>query len=488
MIDNAFNSATALAAAIRDGRTGCREALDFYLERVGRLNPGLNAVIAQNTEAARERADAADAALAAGESWGPLHGVPMTVKDTYEAAGMTCVVGAPALADYRPKRNATAVQRLLDAGAVIFGKTNTPLYAQDIQSYNAVFGTTNNPWDPTRTPGGSSGGAAAATAAGLTAFELGSDIGGSIRTPAHWCGVYGHKPSHGIIPLRGHIPGPPGTVAEPDLAVAGPLARAAEDLALALDVLAGPGKLDAAGWQLRLPPPRHTRLADFRVACWFDDPSCRVDRATRECLGQTAAALREAGAQVTDEPPMPVSLQEAFELYEQLLNAVLGSGLPGKTYRGIRRAAPMMRWFGLDRSARLGGFMNAATQSFRHWAACHEARERQREAWSAFFDDYDVLLMPVTPGAAIPHTQRGNLFNRRIEVDGNQRRYFDQFVWIAPPTSALLPATAAPVGRGPTGLPIGMQVVGSYLGDRSTIEFARLLAERIGGFTPPPGF
>lgn len=190
-----------LAAAIRDKRIGCREALEHYLERDARLNPAINAIVVRDLDGARARADATDAALARGDATGALHGVPMTIKDTYEVAGMTTVCGEPSLREYRPRRNAIAVQRLIDAGAAVFGKTNTPRMAQDIQTYNRIFGTTANPWNTARTPGGSSGGSAAATPAGLTALELGSDIGGSIRTPAHWCGVYGHKPSHGIVPL-----------------------------------------------------------------------------------------------------------------------------------------------------------------------------------------------------------------------------------------------------------------------------------------------
>lgn len=478
--------AAELAAAIREKRVGCREALDHYLERGARLDPALNAIVAWNHEAARERADAADAALARGESWGPLHGVPMTVKDTYEVAGMTTVCGEPSLRDYRPKANAAAVQRLLDAGAVIFGKTNTPRMAQDIQSYNPVFGTTNNPWDPTRTSGGSSGGAAAATAAGLTALELGSDIGGSIRIPAHWCGIYGHKPSHGLIPLQGHIPGPPGTLAEPDLAVGGPLARSAADLELAFDVLAGPDRLRGKGWQLALPPARHERLADFRVACWLGDDFCPVDTESRRLLSGATKTLADAGAQVDERPRTPTTLQEEFTLYERLLDAVIGAGLPPKLYRKAQRGAALLRLLGRTRPGTLGGFLDASTQRHKDWAGSHERRERRRRDWEAFFADHDVLLMPVTPTAAIRHDQAGNLFSRTIDVDGVRRPYFDQFVWIAPATSALLPVTVVPLGVTAGGLPVGVQIVGPYLEDRTALAFARLLAERIGGFRAPP--
>lgn len=488
MSDTIYSNANTLAQAIRDKQATSRAALDHYLARVERLNPNLNAVIELNVEAARERADAADAALAAGENWGPLHGVPMTLKDTYEVVGMTCVVGAPALKDYRPKTNAVVAQRLIDAGAIIFGKTNTPLYAQDVQSFNAVFGTSNNPWNTAHTPGGSSGGAAAAVAAGLSAFEVGSDIGGSIRTPAHFCGVYGHKPSHGLIPMRGHIPGPPGTVSETDLAVAGPLARSAEDLALAMDVLTGAHGTAAKAWQLRLPKARHKSLKKFRVACWLDDKYCPVDTHTRTALNNVVTALRNAGVQVDESPKLPATLKQAHGLYDALLNAVIGAGLPSKVYNSLRRIAPVMGLIGGLFKTPLGPFANGATQRYRDWARSNEMRHRQREQWEEFFTSYDVLLMPVTVTSAIKHNQEGNLFNRKIDVDGKPRAYTDQFIWIGPPTAALLPVTTAPIGQTPQGLPIGMQIVGASLEDKTTIEFARLLAKVIGGYSVPPGY
>lgn len=481
-------SAGELAAAIRNRKVTSRALLDYFLARIERLNPGINAVIEMNIQAARERADAADAALAAGENWGPLHGVPMTVKDTYEVAGMTAVVGAPALKNHRPKTNAVAAQRLLDAGAIIFGKTNTPLFAQDLQSFNAVYGTTNNPWDTSRTPGGSSGGAAAALAAGLTPLELGSDIGGSIRTPAHFCGVYGHKPTHGIIPMRGHIPGPPGTLSEPDLAVAGPLTRNPADLALALAILAGAHGHAAKGWQLELPEPRHTSLQDFRVACWFDDPACPVGKDTTQALQNVAEQLRTAGVQVDEQAKMPVAAAESFALYDRLLNAVIGAGLPPKAYNGLRRIAPLLRLIPGASKSKLASFAAAATQRHRDWARSNERRQRERAAWEEFFQHYDVLLMPVNITPAFKHNHAPNLFKRKLEVDGIQRSYFEQFMWIGPPTSALLPVTTAPIGVTPHGLPIGMQIVGAYLEDKTTIEFARLLDNITGGCKTPPGY
>src|SRR6266566_3032067 len=242
MLATPFRSAKELAADIRRKKIGCLELLDLYLSRVDKYNPALNAIIATDVEGARKRARAADRALARKQVWGPLHGVPMTIKESYDVVGMPTTWGVPELKDNLPLRNALAVDRLLDAGVVLFGKTNVPIYLADYQSYNAIYGTTNNPWDLSRAPGGSSGGSAAALAAGLTGFEAGSDIGSSIRNPAHYCGVFGHKPTYGIVPPRGQAL--PGRVAQGDISVIGPMARSAEDLAIGLSAMAGADEID----------------------------------------------------------------------------------------------------------------------------------------------------------------------------------------------------------------------------------------------------
>src|SRR5207244_1010974 len=261
MLDAPFRAARQLAADIKKKKIGCLELLDLYLARVEKYDGALNAIVVRDFERARTRARAADRALAKRQPWGPLHGVPMTIKESYDVAGLPTTWGVPAYKNNVATRNAVAVDRLLAAGAVLFGKTNVPLYLADWQSFNAIYGTTNNPWDVTRAPGGSSGGSAAALAAGLTGLEAGSDIGSSIRNPAHFCGVYGHKPTWGIVPRRGQAL--PWQEAPVDIDVVGPLARSADDLVLALSVMAGPDAVDAAGWQLRLRSPRQTRLPDF---------------------------------------------------------------------------------------------------------------------------------------------------------------------------------------------------------------------------------
>lgn len=484
MSEIAFQSATELVSALRSRQIASRELLGLYLDRIDKLNPRLNAVVTLDEGRARERARQADEARARGEEWGPLHGLPMTVKDSFETAGMRTTSGDPEYADHVPGRDAEAVARLRDAGAVVFGKTNMPLQGADWQTFNEVFGTTNNPWDDSRTPGGSSGGSAAALAAGLAGFELGSDIAGSLRIPAHCCGVYGLKTSHGIVPQIGHIPGEPGSLSPMDLVVMGPMGRSPDDLDLGLDVLAGPDRRHAAAWELRLPPPRHTALADYRIAVWLDDPYCPVDSEVGDVMAAAVDALRAAGAQVT-ETAGPVPLAEAHrELYQPLLMAVASSVFPDEVYDELAQAAqldPHGDQADLVRVAR------AITMPIRDWLALDERRHRAAQRWAHFFEHFDVLLCPVAPTVAILHDHNPDMDQRALTVNGERRSYEDQQVWPGMVTMPLLPAVAAPVGRSRSGLPVGIQVVAPFLEDRTAVDVARRLADVVGGFTPPPG-
>ena len=477
-------TAQQLATAIASGAVTAGAALDHHLDRVDRLNPRLNAVVARDDVGARARAAAADAAIARGERWGPLHGVPMTVKDSIEVAGMPTTAGAPELAEHVPAAHALSARRLVDAGAIVFGKTNLPLYAGDLQSYNDVYGTTNNPWDESRSPGGSSGGAASALAAGLTALELGSDIGGSIRNPAHYCGVYGHKPSHGLVPHRGHIPGPPGTLGTPDIAVIGPLARSAADLDMALAVLSGPDEREGAAWRLDLPGPRRRGLHDFRVAAWLDDPHCPVDAAVGDVLEGTVAALESAGVAVDRSARPDFAVAEARSVFLRLMYAVMGSGFPKPVLAAFDEAYPKLE--GEDLTVR-SEMVRGAALRHRHWLAVDEARQRLRAAWDEFFRRFDVLLCPAMPTVAIPHDHRP-VAERTVDVNGAPLPYLEQLFWAGLAGAALLPATVAPAGLSPDGLPVGIQIVGPYLEDRTTIAFAAHLAGVIGGFTAPPAY
>jgi amidase len=484
MNEPGFQSATALSEALRRREIGSRELLEYFAKRIEKFNPALNAVVTLDLDRARAAADAADAATARGEFKGPLHGLPITVKDTFETAGLRTTAGTKVYGQHVPAKNAVAVQRLIDSGAVIFGKTNSPAFAADVQTYNDLFGVTNNPWDPARTVGGSSGGAAAAVAAGLTAFELGSDIGGSIRIPAHSCGVYGHKTTYGIVPVLGHIPGPPGTLAKRDISVVGPLTRTAEDLDLVLAPIAGPLPPEAVAWRLALPSPRQQRLGDYRIGVWFDDPEFPVDTAARATLQQTVDALRRAGANVDERARPDFALRDAFHLFLRLLYPVTTAGLPDTAFAKLREKAAQTAADDNDahaRHARLG------TATHRDWMKANDAREIYRAQWRAFFERFDVLLTPASPVTAIPHDHGRDMLSRTITVNGKAQWYWDQQVWISLAGTAYLPATVAPIGLA-GGLPVGMQIIGPYLEDRTTIDFAKKLADVIGGFQPPPGY
>src|SRR6266436_6789313 len=313
MLATPFRSAKELAADIRRKKIGCLELLDLYLSRVDKHNPALNAIIVTDVEGARKRARAADRALARKQVWGPLHGVPMTIKECFNVVGMPSTWGIPALKDNVPPRNAVVVDRLLGAGAVLFGKTNVPMFLADYQSYNSIYGTTNNPWDLSRSPGGSSGGSAAALASGLTGIETGSDIGSSVRNPAHYCGVYGHKPTWGIVPPRGQAL--PGRVSQADISVIGPLGRSAEDLEIGLGVMAGPDEIDGAGYQLALPAPRQKALRDFRVAVMLTDPNSEVDAEVQAKIQAVADFLAGKRAKVSDRARPDIDTNEAARVY-----------------------------------------------------------------------------------------------------------------------------------------------------------------------------
>ena len=482
MIERYWQSASTLAAAIRRKEISSRELLDLQLTRINALNGKLNAVVTFDIEGARQRAGEMDAATARGEFKGRLHGLPITIKDSFETAGLKTTCGAPVWRDHVPTSNADAVQRLVNAGAVIVGKTNTPIFAGDVQTFNDLFGTTHNPWDLSRTPGGSSGGAAAAVASGMTPFELGSDIGGSIRTPAHFCGIYGHKASFGLISLRGHVPGPPGTLAASDLSVAGPLARSADDLDMLLDILAAPNEQEGVAWQLKLPPSRHEKLQDFRVALWLDEPNYPIDGSVRSALESTANALRKAGVHVDDKPTLPINLADAFQTYLRLLWPLLIAGTSDVVFE---QHVALAANFAADDPSFKARFNRQATARHRDWLRANEARARYRAAMMAFFKHYDVLLMPVTSTPAFPHDHSPNIMERVIRVNDQPQPYFDNFFWINLATLCHLPATVVPVGQAQD-LPVGLQIVGPYLEDRTTIKFAALIEQCIGGFKPPP--
>jgi amidase len=477
--------ATDLLGLLRRGQLSSRELLEYYLSRVERHNPVLNAVVTLDAAAARQAADACDAVLRSGGPVGALHGLPMTVKDQFPTRGMRTTFGMRANRHVVPDDDCVPVARLRAAGAVIFGKTNLPPLAGDVQTYNRLFGTTNNPWDVSRTPGGSSGGSAVAMSAGLSGLELGSDLAGSIRIPAHYCGVYGHKPSFGIMSFPNGPGARPGNRAEHDIAVPGPLARSAGDLELALDVLAGPSQANAVAWRLDLPPARHTSLVDYRVAAWLDDPVCPTDPSVLAPLQAAVESLRSAGVKVDATGP-DLDLEQAFRNFQKLLYGVVCHSLP---YAMLW--PPRLPWLfvpPVPGDNQLSRALRYGAASHRDWTLAHEAREEYREKWVSFFERYDVLLCPVSPVAAIAHNHHfgGAIIFRSMRGTHRRRRYIDQMIWPGIVGASYLPATVAPVGVTENGLPVGVQIVGPYLEDRTTIDFARRLAEVAGGFQPAP--
>ena len=480
-----FMSASTLGRMIQRGEVSSRELLEHFIARVEFYNPRINAVVAKDLERARKLAQAADDAQAHGEILGPLHGLPMTIKDAYEVEGIVSTGGVPEWKNHVPQRSATAIERIQAAGGIIFGKTNVPYMSGDLQTYNDIYGTTNNPWNLACGPGGSSGGSAASLAAGLTAVEFGSDIGGSIRSPAHLCGIFGHKPTFGIVPKRGHLGPPPGTLREADLSVAGPLARSAEDLALMMKVVAGPDWGQADGWKLDLPPARARTPKELRVAVWIEDPFCELDNESAVLLKNAAKALEDAGAQVDWEARPDFTLAEITEIYLMLLHSVVGADFPDslkeKWLAGKAKLSP-------DDKSHAALQMRGATISYAERAAWEERQKRVCAKWARFFQSYDVVLSPVLMRPAFPHDQQPNWHTRRIDVNAKAREYMDILIWAGPAVVSYLPASVAPVGITTDGLPVGIQIIGPHMGDHTTIAVAAMFEEISGGFTPPPGF
>lgn len=482
-LDIATATAAELSRAIRDRTISSRELLDALLTRAERVNPALNAIVAWDVDRARAGASAADEASARGEFAGPLHGLPMTVKDVFETAGLVTTSGAPALAKHVPTADALGVARLRQAGAIIFGKSNTPEYAGDWQTYNDVYGRTNNPWDLSRTTGGSSGGGAAAVAAGLTPLEFGSDIGGSIRNPSHYNGVYGLKPSWGVVPVRGHIPGPPGSLTTVDVGVAGPLARSVGDLRIALGVLAGPVPEDAAGWRLELDAgPDPGAASNLRIATLFGEGADVLPIASdvRACLDGFATRLGAAGA-VVEPARLPVPLADAVATWRDITLPIIGSGLPDGEFAAF---AELEKVPADDPAIALG---RALASRFREVLTATDVRQRQRVAWADFFRRYDVALAPVMPTTAFPHDTDRPIAARLIDVDGVAVSHFAAAAWCCAIGVMLLPVVTLPTGLSQGGLPVGVQVIGPFLSDLRLLRIAELLDAAVGGgFRPPP--
>ena len=482
MSDLAFLSATELAAKVAAKEISAVELLQMYLQRVDAHNPELNAICVDIRDQAMKDAEAADTALAKGQSLGAFHGVPMTVKESYNVAGTPTTWGNPDWRNNVTQEDAECVKKLKSAGVNVFGKTNVPLSLADFQSYNDVYGTTNNPYDHKRIPGGSSGGSAAALAAGLCGFESGSDIGGSIRNPAHYCGVFGHKPTWGLIPPRGHAL--PGLLVQPDLSVVGPLARSAGDLEVGVMAMAGPDELDGVGMKLDLPTPRQTKLGDYKVAVWNNEAMAPVSSEVEERVTAVAKTISDAGGTVDFDARPDFDSAEAQNIFRTLLWSAMAARIPDADFAEMVKSASE-----LSPEDQSGGAQLLRIQTISHHDhfTAHNKRMRLRWAWEAFFRDHDALIAPIMATPAFEHDQSA-MGKRKITIEGAERPYFEQLFWAGLAVCCYLPSTIIPTGPNKDGLPIGMQIIGRQYGDLETIGLARLLEAEGYAFTPPLGY
>ncbi|MCQ4190979.1 amidase family protein [Methylocystis suflitae] len=477
MIDLLSLDATDQIKALTAKHISARELLEASIARVEALDAQLNAVVAKDLDRARAEAQHIDERRARGENLGPLAGLPMTVKDHFDIEGFPASFGGDASLLNRKVKDAAVIKKVRGADAVIWGRTNLALYGGDVQTYNALYGTTNNPWDVTRTPGGSSGGSAVALATGMTALEIGSDIGGSLRHPANFCGVFTHKPTYGLVSQGGFCPASEPVLADMDLAVIGPMARSVRDLRLLLSIMTD-AEISAQAPSMK--------LREVNASVWFDEPSFALDPEIKAPLAAFAEKLAVAGANVA-AVACPVATEPMMFAYTTLLYGVLGSAYPWpvlafyELLRGPARLALAMGAKPLSLAQALVGL----TARHREWLVANEKRAKMSEAMREFFSRFDVLIAPVAPVAAFPH-DHGPLPLRRLTCsDGRVISYLEMINWIAIATVLGLPATVVPAGFTKSGLPVGVQIIGPRGGDALTLSVAQAIEKEIGGFRAP---
>ncbi|HEX2555337.1 MAG TPA: amidase family protein [Microvirga sp.] len=475
-------SATALRARLLAREMSAVELLDATFRQVDAANPAVNAVVGEDRDAARKAAEDSDRRIAAGTAR-PLEGLPITVKDSFDVAGLLSTAGAPMYKARIPAADAAPVARLRHAGAVIFGKSLVPVFTGDFQAFNPLHGIARNPYDPERSPGGSSGGAAAAVAAGMSAFEIASDLGGSVRWPAHACGVFGLKTTWNLVPTWGHVPPmperrPPRNV---DLMVAGPIARSAADLDLVLSVLAGPRDDPAAVTPLK--PPRRIAPEGLRVALWLDEPFAPVQADVSAAVRRAAGLLREAGASIDELARPAFRFEEAFEVFSLLNHAIVAYSLPPKVRDRLQRAAGTFAPGDLSHRALQARGARMTPGLYQQVKA---RKQRLESLWARFFERFDVVLCPPAPVVAIPHDHSPDFHGRILDIDGTPKPYFDFMVWSSLATAADLPAAVAPVMRNAHGLPAGVQIIAAKAEDRTAIAVAAMLEALGCRYEAPP--
>ena len=478
-MDLHYLPAHVLAEKIKNKEISSLELTQHYIERIEKYDGDINSVIVKTFDEAILAATEADEAILKKQELHILHGVPMTIKESYNIEGQSTTWGIPDFKGNVAKEDGLAVKRFKKSGAHFLGKTNVPLNLADFQSYNDIYGTTGNPWDVKTTPGGSSGGSAAALAAGFTSLEAGSDIGGSIRNPAHYCGVFGHKPSHAIIPSSGHelIPNVP----EPDLSVCGPLARSAKDLEIALDIMAGPIERESRGWQLNLPESRRSNLKDFKVAIWSNDEIAPVSKEIAERCEEVGKNLESVGVNVSYAAKPDHDFLKSEINYQLLLQSVMQSGMSEEEFKKIEEIANNLEPDDFSVEAILA---RGTVLSHRNWIRQNYAREQTKISWENFFNKWDILICPQLATTAIEHDHR-KISDRTIMVDNQEQRYFQQIFWPGLAVNAHLPSTVFPTGLSRDGMPIGLQAIGGAYEDKTTIKFAELYEQEFKAFVMP---
>ncbi len=478
-----YCSALEMARLLRARKVSAVELLENCLNQYAKHNDALNAVVVTDIARARRAATASDKRLKKGAPIGPFDGVPMTAKESFDWKGTPSTWGSPAFKENIAASDAAAISRLTNAGAVIYGKTNVPLMLTDWQSFNEVYGTTNNPWDVTRSPGGSSGGSAVALAAGMSALEIGSDIGASIRNPAHYCGVYGHKPTYGVVPYAGHML--PGTVMPSDITVAGPLARSARDLSAMMRILAGTNGVEARGLNVALPAATQKNLKEFRVTVKLNSAVSEVDQPVQDKISELADFLRRRVKKISLEAQPAFGDEEAYENFITLLRATATRKMSDADYES---SVSKSKTLAPDDKSYVAMMTRAFALSHRDWLRTDERRHEMRLLWDQFFNDWDVLLCPAAASAAFPHDQVGERHERFIDVNGKRVSTIDQRFWAGYSCNFYLPSTVAPLGLTPQGLPSGVQIITRQYGDYTSLRFAELLEKEYAGFVPPPGY
>lgn len=477
-----FLSALEMARLLRARKISATELLINCLDQFALHNDALNAVIVTDIARAKRAANASDKRLKKGTPLGVFDGVPMTAKESFDWMGTPSTWGAPAYKENIALTDAVAITRLTDAGAVMYGKTNVPLMLADWQSFNDVYGTTNNPWDVTRAPGGSSGGSAVALATGMSALEIGSDIGASLRNPAHYCGIYAHKPTYGVVPYRGHLLN---NVEPSDISVAGPMARSARDLTAMMKLLAGPDGIQACGYNLHLPDLKQKSFKDFRVAVMLNDPVSEVDQPVQDIIAKLAQFLAKKVKKLSHEARPDFTTREAMDVFIALLRSATSRRQTDTDFtRNVERVAN----FAPDDDSYYAKMTRAYVMPHRSWLIANERRHQMRLLWDRFFNDWDVLICPAAASAAFPHDHVGDRHERTIEVNGKRVPTTDQLFWAGYSGCFYLPSTVAPLGLTPQGLPSGVQIITRQYGDYTSLRFAELLEKEYAGFVPPPGY